>query len=232
MELELNTEAQRERVGGGGSPIAERGSPIGAPEAHVSYWVKRAEVRFSKSFAKILKQSRLIASEWAVARELYGPTNWATVELAQAMGMSKGGMSKLIDRLVKKGYVTKKLNETDHRFWNVWLTKLGRTRVPLIASMEKSVDREFFGPLRGGGRYRLTKSLQQVLTHRRRMYMEEWVSLHGKLDLPELKEEAVKPAVATEFEEFAKYIEEVSRAAAYGLPPPPEPAWLIRSTSG
>jgi DNA-binding MarR family transcriptional regulator len=225
VELELNTEAQRE-------PVYEAGPPIDAPEAHVSHWVKRAEVRFSKSFAKILEQSRLIASEWAVVRELYGPTNWATVELAQALGMSKGGMSKLIDRLAKKGYVTKKKNKTDHRFKNVRLTPLGRMRVPLIASMEKTVDREFFSPLRGGGRYRLTKSLERILTHRRRIHMKEWVSLHGKLDLPELDEEPGKPAVDTEFEEFSKYIEEVSRAAAYGLPPPPGPAWLIGSTPG
>jgi DNA-binding MarR family transcriptional regulator len=225
MELESDTEAQRE-------PVYEAGPPIAAPEAHVSYWVKRAEGRFSKSFAKILKQSRLIASEWAVVRELYGPTNWGTLELGRMMGMSKGGMSKLIDRLVKKGYVTRKKNKTDHRFKNVRLTPLGRKRVPLIASMEKSVDREFFDPLRGGGRYRLTKSLERILTHRRRVHMEEWVSLHGKLDLPELDEKPGKPAVDTEFEELSKYIEEVSRAAAYGLPAPPKPAWLIRSASG
>jgi DNA-binding MarR family transcriptional regulator len=238
MKLELDSEAQREieaqcKTEVRRKRISETEPPIAAPEAHVSCWVKRAEVRFSKSFAKILKQAGLIASEWAVVRELYGPTNWAPVELGLVMGMSKGGMSKLIQRLVKKGYVTKKQNATDHRYRNVRLTELGRMRVPLIASMEKSVDRELFGPLRGGGRYRLTQSLQRILTHRRRIHMEEWVSLHGKLDLPKPDgDESGKPAVDTEWEELSKYIEAVSMAAACGLPPPSKPAWLTGSTSG
>jgi len=101
------------------------------------------------------------------------------------MGMSKGGMSKLIDRLVKKGYVAKEVQEHDRRFRGVWLTKHGRTCVPLIASKEKSADRAFFGPLKGSGRYRLTQSLKKLLTGRRRDQMKEWVSLHGMLNLPQ-----------------------------------------------
>jgi DNA-binding MarR family transcriptional regulator len=238
MKLELDTERQREieaqcETEVRRKRVSETEPLIAAPEAHVSYWVKRADVRFSKSLAKILEQSQLIASEWAVVRELYGPTNWAPVELGRMMGMSKGGMSKLITRLVKKGYVTKKRNATDHRFRNVRLTKVARLRVPLIAAMEKSVDRKFFGPLKGNGRYRLTKSLERILTHSRKMHMAEWVSLHCKLDLPELDDtEPEKPAVDTELEEFTRYIEDVSKAAAYGLPPPPNPAWLVAAMSG
>jgi DNA-binding MarR family transcriptional regulator len=237
MKSKLDTEAQREiaaqcEIEVRRKRVSETEPTIAAPEAHVSCWVKRAEVRFSKSFAKILKQAGLIASEWAVVRELYGPANWGPIELGLAMGMSKGGMSKLIQRLVKKGYVTKKRNATDHRYRNVRLTDLGRIRVPVIAAMEKSVDREFFGPLRGGGRYRLTQSLQRVLTRSRRLHLEEWVALHGKLDLPKLDDdESGKPAVDTEWEELSKYIEAVSRAAAYGLQPPPKPAWLTGAAS-
>jgi hypothetical protein len=41
--------------------------------------------------------------------------------------------------------------------------------------MEKSLDREFFGQLKGRGRYRLRKCLKQTLTARQRKHMEEWV---------------------------------------------------------
>lgn len=59
------------------------------------------------------------------------------------------------------------------------------------------------------------------------------MSLHSKLDLPKPDDnEPEKPAVDTELEEITKYIEDVSRAAAYGLPPPPKPAWLVVSMSG
>jgi len=69
------------------------------------------------------------------------------------MGMSKEALSKLIRPVVvKKGYVAKEVQEHDRRFSGVWLTKHGRTCVPLIASKEKSADRAFFGPLKGSGR--------------------------------------------------------------------------------
>jgi DNA-binding MarR family transcriptional regulator len=195
-------------------------TPIEAPESRVNHWVRRAQVCFSKNFARILKEAQLIASEWAVLQELYGPGRRSTVELGQVMGMSKGGMSKLIDRLVRKGYVEKAVQKFDHRFRGVWLTKHGRTCVPLIASKEKSADRAFFGPLRGGGRYRLTQSLKRVLATRHRIFMQEWASLHGMLNLPQLHDEPGNSKADTEWadtEALWNYCKQVQLAAALGV---------------
>jgi DNA-binding MarR family transcriptional regulator len=153
--------------------------PIDAPQSHVSYWVKVAEARFSENLAKMLEEWRLILSEWTVLRELYGPGRRSPVELGQVIGMSKGGVSKLIDRLVKKDFVRKEVSKFDRRFRAVGLTEYGRECVAFIASMEKSLDREFFGKLRGGGRYRLTQCLKRILTARQRKHMKEWVSLQS-----------------------------------------------------
>jgi len=153
--------------------------PIGGPQQHVSYWVRLAEARFSENLGKILEEWRLIPSEWAVLRELYGPGRRATVELGQVIGMSKGGISKLIGRLVKRKLVRKEVSKFDRRIRALSLTGYGREWVAFIASMEKSLDREFFGKLRGGGRYRLSEYLKRILTARQRKHMEEWVSLQS-----------------------------------------------------
>jgi hypothetical protein len=81
--------------------------------------------------------------------------------------------------LVKKDFVRKEVSKFDRRFRAVGLTEYGRECVAFIASMEKSLDREFFGKLRGGGRYRLTQCLKRILTARQRKHMEEWVSLQS-----------------------------------------------------
>jgi len=172
MEWEIDAE-------GKGECPSESWWPIGAPQSHVSYWVKLAEARFSENFAKMLEEWRLIPSEWAVLRELYRPGRRSPVELGQVIGMSKGGVSKLIDRLVKKDFVRKEVSKFDRRFRAVGLTEYGRECVAFIASMEQSLDREFFGKLRGGGRYRLTEYLKRILTARQRKHMEEWVSLQS-----------------------------------------------------
>jgi DNA-binding MarR family transcriptional regulator len=194
-------------------------SQIEARESHVNHWVRRTQVCFSKNFGKILKEARLIASEWAVLRELYGPGRRSPVDLAQVMGMSKGGMSKLIDRLVNKGYVVKEVQELDRRFRGIWLTKQGRACVPSIAAKEKSADRAFFGPLRGGGRYSLTKSLKQILTVGRRAFMKEWVTLHGALNLPQPDDESGNSDADSRWadaEALDNYCKQVAMAAALG----------------
>ena len=153
--------------------------PIGAPQQHVSYWVRLAEARFSENLTKMLEEWRLLPSEWGVLRELYGPGRRSPVELAKIIGMSKGGMSKLIDRLVKKELVRKEVAKLDRRFRAVGLTAYGKEWVEFIASLEKDLDRQFFGKLRGGGRYRLTEYLKRILTTRQRKHMEEWVFLQS-----------------------------------------------------
>ena len=153
--------------------------PIGAPQQHVSYWVRLAGTRFSENLAKMLEEWRLLPSEWAVLREVYGPGRRSPVELAKVIGMSKGGMSKLIDRLVKRKLVRKDVSKFDRRFRAVGLTAYGKEWVEFIASLEKDLDREFFGKLRGGGRYRLTEYLKRILTTRQRRHMEEWVFLQS-----------------------------------------------------
>jgi DNA-binding MarR family transcriptional regulator len=183
MESEVDVE------GGYGSP-EKSWWPIGAPQLHASYWVKLAEARFSANLARMLEEWRLIPSEWAVLRELYRPGRRSPVELGRVIGMSKGGISKLIDRLVKKDLLRKEVAQFDRRFRAVWLTEYGREWVPFLASMEGSLDREFYGKLRGGGRYRLTESLKRILTARQRKHLEQWVSLQSDdyCDLPEEEE--------------------------------------------
>jgi DNA-binding MarR family transcriptional regulator len=191
--------------------------PLEAPESQVNHWLKLARVRFSTNLTQILEPSRLIASEWTVLRELYRPGRRSVVELGQAMGMSRAGISKLINRLVKKGYVAKEVQELDRRFRGVWLTDYGRECVPLIASKEKSMDREFFGPLKNGGRYRLKESLKRTLTLSRIRHMENWLSLHGILNLPQPYGDSTASDARSKWEAaeaFWKHCEAVALAAA------------------
>src|SRR5882724_6732828 len=108
-----------------------------------SYWLKRADRRVSSTFARELKGSGLIASEWAALREMYGPGRTSSVGLAPALGMTKGGASKLIDRLVRKGLVTRRVGELDRRCRPVRLTYPARALVRYLAMLEEANDGDF-----------------------------------------------------------------------------------------
>ena len=152
---------------------------IHSPQCHINYWLKLADTRFSAKFSRRLKQWNIIASEWSALRELYRPTPLSALDVGRALGMSKGGASKLIERLVKKGLVVKKISEYDRRFRAVSLTQYGRNIVPSLAYSELTTHGRFFRRLRIKGRQRLMETLQRTLGAEEKDYMDQWISIHG-----------------------------------------------------
>ncbi len=154
--------------------------PIRPARSHLSYWVRRTDRRFSKSMDRFLSEVGIIASEWAALRELYRPGRLSPVGLGLAIGMSKGGASKLVSRLVAKGLVIKEPSEFDRRFRAVGLTKQGKALVVFMASIEKDADREFFSPLGNGRRFRLTEWMTRLLDARRIEQVTRWTAMQLK----------------------------------------------------
>jgi DNA-binding MarR family transcriptional regulator len=138
-----------------------------------SYWLKSADRHVSSSFARHLKGLRLVGSEWAAIRLLYSPNRMSPVDIAQAIGMTKGGASKLVDRLVKKGWAIKRVGEFDRRFRTVELTDDGRDLVLRFARFVDNTDRKIFGNLKR--RRRLLRTLKRVVHARRQKeHVDTW----------------------------------------------------------
>ena len=137
--------------------------PIPPVRARLSHWLKRADTRVSRRFARELKQRNLIPTEWEVLRSLYQANAPSPVGLAPQLGMTKGGISKLIARLVRKRLVRKTVSEYDRRYRMISLTWAGEYVVPELASIEVSCDDESFRELTGKQRRRLLATLKRVV---------------------------------------------------------------------
>jgi DNA-binding MarR family transcriptional regulator len=204
--------------------------PIRPARSHLNYWVRHAHQRFAKNFGQLLKEAGIIASEWAALRELYRPQRWSPVALGHKIGMSKGGASKLVSRLVAKGLAVKDSNESDRRFRAVGLTQLGRELIVFLAPIEKDTDREFFAPLGNGRRFRLTQYMNRVLDSGRSRHLHQWVLT--QLKKSDLKRFTLKPKAQpadggrTKADELWEYCQRVMEANALGKPEPAKPAWL------
>ncbi len=204
--------------------------PVEPARARCNYWVKHADRRFAKSFARFLTECGLIASEWAALRELYRPQWWSPMELGQAIGMSKGGASKLVSRLVNKGLVDKRKHDSDRRFRSVGLTRQGREFVVRLAPLEKALDREFFGPLGNTGRFRLTGWMKRLLAPGRHERLNQWVA--GQLQEHEFIRVDQDARAKADAEAQARagvlwdYFKRVAEAVAAGTPEPPMPTLL------
>lgn len=86
-------------------------------------------------------------AEWSFIRVLYDMTPTPPSLLADRMGMTKGAISKLADRLLAKGLIEKAENPQDKRAHSLSLTAEGRSKVPVLASLADENDATFFGVL-------------------------------------------------------------------------------------
>ena len=101
----------------------------------------------SQEFARVLAGQGVTVAEWAMLRALYGIEAVAPTVLARKMGMTRGAISKLADRLLEKGLIERAGNPDDKRGHRLSLSAKGLSKVPLLASMADRNDTMFFAVL-------------------------------------------------------------------------------------
>jgi MarR family transcriptional regulator, lower aerobic nicotinate degradation pathway regulator len=145
---------------------------ISALEDHVGYWLRFVSNHVSHAFKRKLEEHGVTVAEWVILRELFRLEGTAPNQLATNLGLTRGAISKLIERLVKKELVDRVASEKDRRYQRVTLTAAGYLLVPQLAALADQNDAEFFGHLAQTHR----KSLIQL--------MREIVRLHQLKDVP------------------------------------------------
>ncbi|MEO7692209.1 MAG: MarR family winged helix-turn-helix transcriptional regulator [Sphingomonas sp.] len=103
------------------------------------------------------------AAEWVLLRMIYAHDVGAPNRLARDLGMTKGAISKLVDRLVGKGLAVKAQMASDRRHQDVWLTPAGRALVPELAALADANDAEYFGHLSVTEREMLERLLRVIV---------------------------------------------------------------------
>lgn len=139
---------------------------------HVGFWLRFVSNHDSHAFACKLLNSGVTVAEWVVMREMFGDEETSPGVLAERIGMTRGGVSKLVDRLVGKKLVTRRKRNDDRRFQSIALTTAGRRLTPQLADLADQNDEEFFHPLSAGERAALIA------------IMEKLVEVHGLQTLP------------------------------------------------
>lgn len=132
-------------------------------EAHLGYWLRFVSNHVSHAFARKLEAEGVTVAEWVVLRELLSTEATTPSTLADRLGMTRGAISKLVERLVAKGLVARSPSETDRRSQWVQLTDAGRDLVPHLAGKADENDAEFFGHLDPEQRRLLFELLQEIV---------------------------------------------------------------------
>jgi DNA-binding MarR family transcriptional regulator len=117
----------------------------------------------SQAFARKVLARDVTVAEWVMLRVLFEHDTLAPSVLAAQLGMTRGAISKLADRLVAKALVTRTADERDRRYQELAITAAGRALVPELAKLADQNDAEFFCHLTAADRAAITRVMQDIV---------------------------------------------------------------------
>ncbi len=131
-------------------------------EAHLGYWLRAVSNHVSHAFKVKVEAHGVTVAEWVVLRALYDADGVKPSELATTLGLTRGAISKLVDRLMTKELVSVRSDVRDGRAQLITLRASGRRLVPKLAALADENDAEVFGHLEQDQRTSLRETLKTI----------------------------------------------------------------------
>ncbi len=135
---------------------------VSALETHLGYWLRIVSNQVSQSFSRKVAEAGVSVAEWVILRELHDG-DVAPSLLAAKTGLTRGGITKIADKLTAKSFVTRTQDDEDLRYQALALTAKGRALVPKLAALADRNDAEFFGHLSVAERKTIEKIMRDIV---------------------------------------------------------------------
>jgi DNA-binding MarR family transcriptional regulator len=137
--------------------------PVSDLEDHLGYWLRLVSNHVSHAFKLKVEARGVTVAEWVVLRSLFTGEERNPSQIATKLGMTRGAISKLVDRLVDKQLVSIRAEKQDRRYQTIRLSAAGNQLVPHLAALADANDFEYFGHFTGKQRAQLVRLLQAIV---------------------------------------------------------------------
>jgi DNA-binding MarR family transcriptional regulator len=137
-------------------------SKVAGLEEHLGYWMRRVSNDVSGSFARALEEWETSVAEWVLLRLMYEREESSPAELADAMGMTRGAVSKIVAKVQAKQWMSSSPDPEDARALRLRLTRKGQKVLPELAAIADSNDARFFACLNRNERTELRRLLVKL----------------------------------------------------------------------
>lgn len=134
-------------------------------ESHLGYWLRRVSNAVSGAFSRALQEKQTSIAEWVLLRELHEREQAAPGELAHVLGLTRGAVSKIIDKLEAKSWVQAGSKEGDNRYHLLSLTRVGQRSLPILAQIADQNDSAYFDCLNAKEKVLLRDLLIKLAEH-------------------------------------------------------------------
>jgi DNA-binding MarR family transcriptional regulator len=136
--------------------------PAPVLETHLGYWLRLVSNHISGAFARALQEQGLSVAEWVALNQIGRGTALTPANLADAMGMTRGAISKVLDKLQLKGWISRATSLEDSRVQLLAPTRQGKRALPELTTIADGNDEHFFGALNATERATLRKLLKKL----------------------------------------------------------------------
>jgi DNA-binding MarR family transcriptional regulator len=136
-------------------------------KSHLGYCLRRVSNAVSGAFARALQERQTSVAEWVLLRELHERGEAAPGELADHLGLTRGAVSKVIDKLEAKGWIETNAREGDNRYRLLSMTRAGKRSLPVLAQIADQNDARYFDCLTAKEKALLRKLLLKLAEHNR-----------------------------------------------------------------
>jgi DNA-binding MarR family transcriptional regulator len=127
------------------------------------YWLRQVYLAISEALQIRLDPFDVTVAQWPVLSSLYSGHSQTPAELAEHIGVNRGAITRLLDRLEKKELVERESSAHDGRSFQVRLTERGRSIVPQLAALSREVNGQFLSGLSSSQVSQLEGTLRSML---------------------------------------------------------------------
>jgi len=134
--------------------------------AHDGYWLDRLRSLVHHGFDAALAAEQVTMAQWSALITLYRGEARTPAELARFIDVDPGALTRLLDRMERKGLVTRMRDDADRRSITLALTDRARALAPKLSGLADANDRLFFGALDAEEQAELRRLIAKLLAGR------------------------------------------------------------------
>ncbi len=132
-------------------------------EKFLGGWLRSVSNTVTHAFTQKLEGHGVTVAEWAVLRVMYEcESTMSPSEAAQRTGLTRGAVTKLIDKAIEEGLVIRSESKADRRYQEIKLTRKGKALVPKLTAIAVENDDQHFSCLTVSQRSTLVRLLKKV----------------------------------------------------------------------
>ncbi len=140
-------------------------APAPKLKRYIGLWMRMASNHVSHSFVRHLTTKKVTVAEWVLLRALHEREPTPPSHLADELGMTRGAITKLANRLIAKSMLKRVSNDSDGRAQTLELTAASKRLLPEIFKLADQTDADFFGCLTAEDRKSLERILVKLVEH-------------------------------------------------------------------